>query len=311
MTLTETKTAVSRIKDALWKIQTARRISLIACFILFNAIILGIGPWPIVLPVYHTLGTPQKTIGDAFAALQDMLSQPIFPWIPLAAFLLTGIILGRALCGWACPFGLIQELLGYIKAKRTEVSSRTHRQMIQIKYIILGVTLFISITLAASLAAGTGESYVRALGLFASAPFNALSPADTLFATIPEMVFDASYSGLDAFTSKVVSAQPIFWIRVAIMVMVIALAVYVPRGWCKYLCPHGALLALINKFSFLGLKRDPVRCTKVGCRTCVEVCPMKVPILELPWEKFTDTECIYCLKCVDACTTKAIRPKFP
>jgi len=59
------------------------------------------------------------------------------------------------------------------------------------------------------------------------------------------------------------------------------------------------------------LKRDPVRCSRVGCRDCVEVCPMLVPILDEPWEKFTHPECIMCLKCVDACTTAAIKPKFP
>jgi formate hydrogenlyase subunit 6/NADH:ubiquinone oxidoreductase subunit I len=52
-------------------------------------------------------------------------------------------------------------------------------------------------------------------------------------------------------------------------------------------------------------------CTKAGCSDCVQACPMKVPILELPWEKFTHPECIYCMKCVDACTTKAIKPKVP
>lgn len=307
--MTETRT--TRFKNAMWKIQTARKISLFLCFILFNAIILGVGPWPILLPVYHSLGTPQKTIGDAFTTLQNMLYENIIPWIPIASFLLTAIILGRTLCGWVCPFGFIQELLTYIKRKHTEVSPRTHQDMIKAKYLILGIILFISITLAASLAAGTGEGYKRALGLFAPAPFNALSPADTLFAIIPKVVFDATYLGFDAFVSEIVSAHPIFWIRLAIMALVLVLAVYIPRGWCKYLCPHGALLALLNKFSFLGLKRDPVKCTKVGCRTCVEVCPMKVPILDLPWEKFTDPECIYCLQCVDACPSKAIRPKFP
>ncbi len=307
--MTEART--TRIKNAIWKIQTARKISLFLCFILFNAIILGVGPWPILLPVYHSLGTPQKTIGDAFTVLQNMLYENIIPWIPIASFLLTAIILGRTLCGWVCPFGFIQELLTHIKRKHTEVSPRTHQDMIKAKYLILGIILFISITLAASLAAGTGEGYKRALGLFAPAPFNALSPADTLFAIIPKLVFDFTYLGFDAFISEIVSANPILWIRLAVMAVVLVLAVYVPRGWCKYLCPHGALLALLNKFSFLGLKRDPVKCTKVGCRTCVEVCPMKVPILELPWQKFTDPECIYCLECVDACSSKAIRPKFP
>jgi len=144
------------------------------------------------------------------------------------------------------------------------------------------------------------------LGAFAPAPFNALSPADTLFAIVPRMILDVRYANFDVLMSGI-----LFWARLVIMAIVLVLAVYVPRSWCRYLCPHGAALAFLNRFSFLGLKRDPLKCTKAGCRTCVEVCPMKVPILDLPWEKFTDPECIYCLKCAEACTTKAIKPKFP
>lgn len=239
--------------------------------------------------------------------LQWMLHDLVFPWLPLASFLLVGVFLGRALCGWACPFGFVQDLLGYVKKEHTRVSWRTHDGIIKVKYVVLAATLFVSVTLALSLAAGVGQGYERAIGVFAPAPFNALSPADTLFAILPKMVLDARYSGLDA----VVSGQPLLWIRLAIMVGILVLAVYVPRSFCRYICPHGAALALINHFSFLGLKRDPLKCTKAGCRTCVEVCPMKVRILESPWKKFTDPECTYCLKCVEACTTKAIKPKFP
>jgi len=116
---------------------------------------------------------------------------------------------------------------------------------------------------------------------------------------------------LGAIANGILSKPILFWVQLTIMMGVVVLGVYIPRSWCQYLCPHGAALAFLNRFSFLGLKRDPVKCAKVGCRACVDVCPMKVRILELPWEKFTDPECIYCLKCVSACTTKAIRPKFP
>jgi len=108
----------------------------------------------------------------------------------------------------------------------------------------------------------------------------------------------------------ILSLSLLFWFRFAIMVLVLAMGVYVQRSWCRYLCPEGAFLALLNRFSFLGLKRDPLKCIRAECRACVEVCPMKVRILELPWKKFTDPECIYCLKCVSACQTKALRPKF-
>ena len=70
-------------------------------------------------------------------------------------------------------------------------------------------------------------------------------------------------------------------------------------------------MAIMNRFSFLGLRRDLVKCVKGECRLCVEACPMNVHVLDLPWKKFSDPECIYCMKCVDACPDKAIRLKYP
>lgn len=268
------------------------------------------GPFPIVLPVVFTLGLQQQAIGDALAMLQLMFSDLVFPWIPLASFFLVAAFLGRSLCGWVCPFGLVQDVMGYVKRKHLEVSERTHEWMIRIKYPILAVILIVSGSLAAVLATGSGEGFRSALGVFASAPFNALSPADTLFAVIPTGIFNL-YSGVDSFAAGALAVRPLLWARFAVLGIVMVLAAYVPRSWCKYLCPHGAFLAFLNRFSFLGLKRDPLRCTKAGCNDCVQVCPMKVPILDLPWEKFTHPECIYCLKCIESCTTKAIKPKFP
>lgn len=176
--------------------------------------------------------------------------------------------------------------------------------MIKVKYLILIIVLFISGSLAVSSAVGAGEEYRNAIGDFAQAPFNVLSPSDTLFAALPRYIFDAIYS-------LIVVPTLLLCIRLAIMAGVLILAVYIERSWCRYFCPVGAFMAVLNRFSFLGLKRTPTKCTKAGCHECVEVCPTKVPILDLPWEKFTDPECIYCLKCVEACPTKAIRPKFP
>jgi polyferredoxin len=194
--------------------------------------------------------------------------------------------------------------------------------MIYVKYGVLAVTLLISGTLALSVSAGTGSGYLTSLGPFATAPFNALSPADTLFAVVPKTVVDVN-SALStliqspnadvagAVISSLASVPLLFWVRMVILVLTLVLVVLVPRGWCRYLCPQGAFSALLSRFSFLGLKRDPVHCQKVGCRDCVEACPTLVPILDQPWEKFTHPECIMCLKCVDACSTKAIKPKFP
>ena len=255
-------------------------------------------------------------MGDAFGALQLMLYNGIFPWLPLASILLAAIATGRSLCGWVCPFGFIQDLLKYIKKKQAEVSLRTHETMIKVKHGILLLTLFISGSMAVSLVSGVGKGYVKALGAFAPAPFEVLSPANTLFAILPGVILDIRHTisrvmeAPEPILTGILSLSPLFWLRLAIMVIVLAMGVYIQRSWCRYLCPEGALMALLNRFSFLGLKRDPLKCTRAECRACVEVCPMKVRILDLPWEKFTDPECIYCLKCVSACSSKALRPKF-
>jgi polyferredoxin len=287
-------------------------ISQIVFFLLLNAVLFGVEPSALLLPILQSLGNPVATAGDAFAVMQYQLYQTVVPWLPLASLLIFTVLLGRMLCAWVCPFGFIQDILGFLRRRHREISLRTHNEMLYIKYLILGVVLFISLTVSLSVVAGLGNSYRNALGVFAQAPFNALSPHDTLFGVLPVSIFnvitaEAPFTG---FLEGIGSIPVLFWVRLFILALVIVFAVYTPRSWCKYLCPVGAEMALLNRFSFLGLKRDPVQCTKSSCRRCVEVCPMRVPILDQPWEKFMHPECTYCLECVDACKTRAIRPKY-
>ncbi|MEM3536189.1 MAG: 4Fe-4S binding protein [Candidatus Bathyarchaeia archaeon] len=308
----------NKIKQILLKINTPRRIIQFLSFIVFSAVVFNLGSLPVLLPVLWTWGTKQNTIGDAFTAMQFMFSgwnmDVVFPWLALASFLIVGILIGKSLCGWICPFGFIQDLVGFIRRKQTELSLRTHETMLYVKYAVLAIVLFISTTFSAAKVAGISKSYQNALGIFANAPFTVISPAETLFATLPKITLDATNAALanqwDVWAG-ISSLPTLFWVQLSIMVGILVFAAYVPRSWCKYFCPHGAIMAILNRFSFLGLRRDPVKCAKGECRLCVEACPMRVRILDLPWEKFSDPECIYCLKCVDACPNKAIKLKYP
>jgi polyferredoxin len=314
------ETKPTSLRRRLVRFQTARVVVQVFLFFLFNAVVLGLGPWPVLLPITGLLGVPTKTVGDAFGALQYTLYLLIPPWVALASIFVASALVGRTFCGWACPFGFVQDMLEVMKKRHAAVSPRTHNQMIKMKYVVLAVTLLVSGLLALSAASEIGGGYRDALGIFAVAPFNVLSPADTLFAMVPRTVLDVRHAlplffepGVDAaglLIGSISSTQALFWARLVILGLTLGLALYVPRGWCRYLCPQGAFSAVLTHFSFLGLKRDPVRCGK-DCRDCVRVCPMLVPILDEPWEKFTHPECIMCLKCVDACSTRAIRPKFP
>jgi len=306
---------VGEIKEYLLKYNTFRRIAQFLSFTFFSAIIFNLGALPLLFPVLWTWGLQQNTAGDAFTALQFALYDVVFPWLALASFLIVGVLIGKSLCGWICPFGFVQDLVGFIKRKQADFSSRTHDSMVYMKYFVLGIALFVSVTFSVSKLMGTGDGYEKAIGIFTKTPFTTLSPAETLFGTVPKMIFNfrmalVSKSVMDAM-SGISTLPPLFWVQFFIMAFVLVFAAFIPRGWCRYFCPHGAIMAVLNRFSFLGLRRDPVKCARGGCRLCVSACPMRVPILDLPWEKFSDPECIYCMKCADACHDKAIKLKYP
>lgn len=312
--------AKTDLKKRLLRISTLRMVVQLLFFIFFSIAILNLGSLPLLLPIMWTWGLQQNTVGDAFTAIQLMSSgwqQPnqIFPWLAIASFLIVGVLVGKSLCGWVCPFGFIQDLVGFIKARKMEVSQKTHDDMKLVKYLVLGITLFITLTFSLAKLLKAHGNYEKAMGIFAYAPFTTVSPAETLFATLPKMVRNFSNAAIEKPLLEVLAGvadlPSLFWIQLFILVGVLVLAAYIPRGWCKYLCPHGAIMAILNKFSFMGLKRDPIKCVKGECRECVKACPMQVRILEQPWEKFNDPECIYCFKCVDACPNKAIRLKYP
>ncbi len=306
---------ISQIKEHLLKYNAARRVVQLLSFVLFSSIVLNVGVLPLLLPILWTWGLQQNTVGDAFTAIQINFYYIAFPWLAFASFLIVSVLIGKSMCGWICPFGFVQDLLSFIKRRKSDLSTRTHETMVYAKYVVLGLTLFISTTFSITKTMGVSAGYEGALGVFAKAPFTALSPAETLFGTLPNLIKGFRLAIVEKTIVEAlvgIGSLPIlFWVQFGLMIAVLAFAAYIQRGWCKYFCPHGAIMAFLSGFSFVGLRRDPVKCARSSCRQCAEACPMHVPILNLPWEKFSHPECIYCMKCADACKDKAIKLRFP
>lgn len=286
-------------------VEAARKIVQILFFAIFGLALWRSPVIPLALPILFSSGLPFRTIEEALSLIQEMIYEFIFPWLPLASITIFGVLTGRLLCGWICPMGFIQDVLMLSKRESLAVSYKTHKSFTSTKYVILGITLLISISLSLSQFSARGEIYRTYFGVFAQAPFTAISPSDTLFSIIPRLLIDVYFVPIYELIS------PLLIARLTILIAVLVLAIYIPRAWCRYLCPQGAFLALVSRFSFLGLRREPVKCIKARCHICEDVCPMKVPLLSLDWEKIDDPECIYCLRCVTSCPTKAIKPKFP
>ncbi len=275
-------------------------------------------PISLGLPILASVNSHFTMIYSSLDLIQVELAQPEFPWIVLGSLLLIGAVLGRAFCGWVCPVGFIQDIITTLKGKLDFVSPRTHGSAKKFKYLLLLGTLIISGSLGLALYLGVGSDYKTALGVIASGPFIAISPDGTLFGVVPNLVLLAR-ENFAAFLAKPPTIQevwasltqvpPLLALRILVLIGFFGAAWKVPRFWCRYACPTGALMAVFQKYSLVGMKRDPVKCTK--CPHCEVRCPMQINILDLPWEKFNDPECILCMECVDACPHGSLSPKFP
>lgn len=191
--------------------------------------------------------------------------------------LLYSLMFGRMICGWLCPFGLIQELLYKVKTPKARKSAFT-RVLSYLKYAILVFFVFIvPITYA-----------------FKDTPLPAfckyICPAGTLeggLALLSNKVNESYFSMLG----------PIFTWKFMLMVSILVGCVFVFRLFCRFLCPLGALYGLFNKISLFGVKVDQPKC--VDCGLCISHCKMDI-------RHVGDQECISCGECMDVCPTKAI-----
>ena len=197
---------------------------------------------------------------------------------PLAILGVIGTFSGRAICGWACPIGLLQRGTAKIARKLKPLpffkSLGNHpleHYLRYIKYFNLIGLVFITSAL---------------IGFY----FTDICPIGVLTGTIPTLLlFPGSYA-----------PSSYFWVAMIIFILFLILIMLVERGWCRYLCPIGALLAPFNKISLIYVTRGEEEhfqqeCLK--CNACSNQCPMGINVVTMN----RDPECILCGKCIDAC----------
>lgn len=192
--------------------------------------------------------------------------------------LLFGLMFGRMICGWLCPFGLIQDLLHKIKTPKLKKSPVT-RVLSYLKYVILVFfVLIVPITYA-----------IRDIPLPAFCKY--ICPAGTLEGGM--LLLSNQFVNTTFFKSL----GYLFTWKFMLMVSILVGCVFIFRLFCRFLCPLGAIYGLFNRFSFFGIKVDDAKCT--NCGLCVSHCKVDI-------HKVGDQECISCGDCIKVCPTKAI-----
>lgn len=196
----------------------------------------------------------------------------IFPFLALGTVLLLGVLIGRLLCGWVCPFGLLQDLLYRLPGPKYELPAWTA----YIKYAVLFVTVLLMPFLFSE---QTWYSFCR------------ICPASAIQVTLPNLL-SAGFAGFSAATA----------IKIAVLLLTLAAAVLSSRSFCKVMCPIGALLAPLNFISLWKIRVPTQNC--IGCGKCEKTCPQQGGpagriAQGLPPNRAL--ECIVCHECQTIC----------
>ena len=207
-----------------------------------------------------------------------------FSYYVVGFMIFIGAILGRFVCGWLCPFGLVQDLLHKIPFVKKIKTFKGDKFLRYLKYVILVVFVMIMPLFVVDIL-GQGEPFFCKL----------ICPSGTLFGGIPLIATNESLRAI---------IGGLFAWKSVVLAIIIILSIMIYRPFCKYLCPLGAIYAVFNPIAFYTLKVDKNKC--VSCNKCAKMCKMNVD----PVKTHNSLECIRCGDCKKACPTNAIELGF-
>ena len=236
----------------------------------------------ICVPGLNCYSCPGALGSCPIGAMQSVLGSRNyrFTFYMVGFFMVVGALLGRFVCGWLCPFGLIQEILYKIPFFKRISTFPGDKLLRKLKYLILIVFVVLLPMFIVDLS-GNGAPYFCML----------ICPAGTLEAGIPLVL------------ANQILRDVIGWLfawKIIILFVILLLSILIYRPFCRYLCPLGAVYSLFNPIAFYRIRIDKNKCDQ--CNGCSDSCPMNINVCENP----NSLECVRCGACKKACLSGAI-----
>ncbi|MCU0687994.1 MAG: 4Fe-4S binding protein [Polyangiaceae bacterium] len=259
-------------------------------------------------------------LADPFVAAMTLLStHTVYRGLLWSVGLLAlTLVFGRVFCGWICPFGTLHHFTAWLMPSRVGrggsrvEANKTHGYQ-RAKYYLL--YFFLVAALAGSALGGLFDPIcivVRSIGLAAlpAAQYvtgHGLSVASESNNRVLQALGDGTQ---DALAAHVWNAKQFYyhhaWLVGFLLVAVLFMNRFIPRFWCRVLCPLGAFLGVFARYALFGMEKDHAKCT--DCNLCLVHCQGA----DSPQGgvKHRQDECHMCLNCEAACPEDVIKFRF-
>jgi len=220
------------------------------------------GNWSIIF-LGLEISDPLAFFGSTIASYHLETALLVSALIPIALAALAGPVW----CGWLCPINTIEERVSGVRKKMQRYGLRPLDIELgrETKYAILFGTL-----------AGSA--------VFGISVFPYVLPYVLLSREIFRLVFFHALGYGFLVIGAIAAANLLIW----------------RRGFCRYLCPGGAMLSLIGSRRVLNVKRDSAKC--ISCELCSEVCEPGLA----PYRDEIGIDCTNCGHCVSSCGGNAL-----
>lgn len=213
------------------------------------------------------------------------------------------LLFGRVFCNWICPYGTLHQFVGWlfnIGNARDRIKENRYRPIYYLKYLVLAVMLLMAFM--GALQIGLLDPICLMYRSFATV----VAPATDM--AIDTVSLKANGLSLDTLWLDNLKFAPgvelrifvgSFWIGLMIFVLVAA-NTFIPRFFCRVLCPLGALLGVTSRFALFRINRDVHKCT--DCDLCLTRCEGAAD----PQGAVRLSECFACMNCIDDCPEDAL-----